>query len=276
MVRSGPLGSARGGFAGGGPYREWVTWLHALLIGLAGVAAGAINTVVGSGTLITFPTLVTLGYAAVTANISNDIGLVAGGLSGTWGYRRELVGTRRLLIRLGPASFLGSITGAVLLITLPASAFATIVPALIGVGILLVIVGPWIQRRAVAAHPAVDTLPRRLLLTVGVFGAGIYGGYFGAAQGVILTGLMSALLPDDLQRIVGIKNLLATIVNAVSALTFLLIAFHRINWWVALVIAVGSFLGGILGARVGRSLRQWVLRSVIVVIGVVAIVRQFA
>ncbi|MBO0746425.1 MAG: sulfite exporter TauE/SafE family protein, partial [Candidatus Dormibacteraeota bacterium] len=129
-----------------------MTWVHALLIGLAGVAAGAINTVVGSGTLITFPTLVTLGYAAVTANISNDIGLVAGGLSGTWGYRRELVGTRRLMIRLGPASFLGSITGAVLLITLPPSAFATIVPALIAVGLVLVLVGPWIQRRAVAVH----------------------------------------------------------------------------------------------------------------------------
>lgn len=251
-----------------------MTWVHALLIGLAGVAAGAINTVVGSGTLITFPTLVTLGYAAVTANISNDIGLVAGGLSGTWGYRRELVGTRRLMIRLGPASFLGSITGAVLLITLPPSAFATIVPALIAVGLVLVLVGPWIQRRAVAAHTDVDTVLRRVVLTLGVFGAGIYGGYFGAAQGVILTGLMSALLPDDLQRIVGIKNLLATIVNAVSAITFLLIAFHRIDWWVAVVIAIGSFFGGLLGARVGRSLPQWVLRTVIVVIGAVAIARE--
>jgi uncharacterized membrane protein YfcA len=251
-----------------------VTWLHALLIGLAGVGAGGINTVVGSGTLITFPTLVALGYAAVTANISNDIGLVAGGVSGTWGYRRELEGTRRLLTRLGPASLLGSITGAVLLIKLPASAFATIVPALIAVGLVLVIVGPWIQRRAVAAHTDLDTGLRRVVLTLGVFGAGIYGGYFGAAQGVILTGLMSALLPHDLQRITAIKNLLATIVNTVSAITFLLIAFHRIDWWVALVIAVGSFLGGVLGARVGRRLPQWALRSVIVVIGVVAIVHE--
>lgn len=253
-----------------------MTWVHALLIGVAGLAAGAINTVVGSGTLITFPTLVTLGYAAVTANISNDIGLVAGGMSGTWGYRRELVGTRRLLIRLGPASFLGAIAGAVLLVALPASAFATIVPILIGVGLVLVIVGPWIQRRAVAAHTDVDTVLRRVVLTVGVFGAGIYGGYFGAAQGVILTGLMSALLPDDLQRIVGIKNLLTTIVNLVSALTFVLIAFHRINWWVALVIAIGSLVGGLVGARLGRALPQWALRVVILVIGVVAIVREIA
>ncbi|MBO0746653.1 MAG: sulfite exporter TauE/SafE family protein, partial [Candidatus Dormibacteraeota bacterium] len=163
---------------------------------------------------------------------------------------------------------------AVLLITLPPSAFATIVPALIAVGLVLVLVGPWIQRRAVAAHTDVDTVLRRVVLTLGVFGAGIYGGYFGAAQGVILTGLMSALLPDDLQRIVGIKNLLATIVNAVSAITFLLIAFHRIDWWVALVIAIGSFFGGLLGARVGRSLPQWVLRTVIVVIGAVAIARE--
>jgi uncharacterized membrane protein YfcA len=248
-----------------------VTWVHALLIGLAGLAAGAINTVVGSGTLITFPTLVALGYAPVTANISNDIGLVAGGVSGTWGYRRELEGTRRLLIRLGPASLLGSVTGAVLLIKLPPAAFETIVPVLIGVGLALVIAGPWIQRRAVAAHSEADTVSRRVMLTLGVFGSGIYGGYFGAGQGVILIGLMSALLPDNLQRITGIKNLLATIVNTVSAITFLLIAFDRIDWWVVLLIAVGSFLGGLLGARTGRSLPQWALRGVIVVIGVVAI-----
>ena len=251
-----------------------MTWVHALLIGLAGVAAGAINTVVGSGTLITFPTLIAFGYAAVTANISNDIGLVAGGFSGTWGYRRELRGSRRLLLRLGPASLLGSVAGAVLLIKLPASAFATIVPVLIGIGLVLVVVGPWLQRRALAAHSDLDTVPRRVVLTLGVFGAGIYGGYFGAAQGVILTGLMSALLPHDIQRITAIKNLLATIVNTVSAITFLLIAFDRINWWVALLIAIGSFLGGLLGARVGRRLPQWGLRAVIVVIGVAAIVHQ--
>lgn len=251
-----------------------MTWLHALLIGLAGVAAGAINTVVGSGTLITFPTLVALGYAPVTANISNDIGLVAGGFSGTWGYRRELVGTRRLLIWLGPASLLGSVTGAVLLIKLPAAAFETIVPILIGVGLVLVIAGPWIQRRAMAAHSDADTLPRRVVLTLGVFGSGIYGGYFGAAQGVILIGLMSALLPETLQRITGIKNLLATIVNTVSAITFLLIAFDRIDWWVALLIAAGSFLGGLLGARTGRSLPAWALRGVIVAIGLVAILSR--
>ncbi|MGH7920871.1 MAG: sulfite exporter TauE/SafE family protein [Candidatus Dormibacteraceae bacterium] len=251
-----------------------MTPLHGLLIGVAGLLAGGINTVVGSGTLITFPTLVAFGYGPVTANVSNDIGLVAGGVSGTFGYRRELQGARRLVLRLLPASLLGSIAGAVLLIKLPPSAFAKIVPALIAVGVLLVIVGPWLQRRAAAAHTELDSPLRRLILVVGVFGAGIYGGYFGAAQGVLLIGLMNVLLPDDLRRITGIKNVLSTTVNAVSAVTFLVIARDRIDWWIVLLIAVGSFVGGVLGARVGRRLPPWILRAVIVVIGVLAIVHQ--
>ncbi|MGH7912934.1 MAG: sulfite exporter TauE/SafE family protein [Candidatus Dormibacteraceae bacterium] len=251
-----------------------MTPLHGLLIGVAGLLAGGINTVVGSGTLITFPTLVAFGYGPVTANVSNDIGLVAGGVSGTFGYRRELQGARRLVLRLLPASLLGSIAGAVLLIKLPPSAFAKIVPALIAVGVLLVIVGPWLQRRAAAAHTELDSPLRRLILVVGVFGAGIYGGYFGAAQGVLLIGLMNVLLPDDLRRITGIKNVLSTTVNAVSAVTFLVIARDRIDWWIVLLIAVGSFVGGVLGARVGRRLPPWILRAVIVVIGVLAIVHE--
>src|SRR6188768_2280072 len=122
-----------------------------LLVGLAGVAAGTINTVVGSGTLITFPTLIAFGVPPVTANVSNTIGLVPGSVSGVVGYRRELVGQRPRVLRIGVASLLGGVLGAVLLLVLPAEAFSAIVPALVGLGILLVAFQPritaWVEAR---------------------------------------------------------------------------------------------------------------------------------
>lgn len=248
---------------------------HILLITLAGVAAGTINTVVGSGTLVTFPTLLAFGYPAVPANVSNSVGLVAGGVSGSWGYRKEVIGAGPRLRQLAPMSFLGAAVGALLLIWLPASAFKAIVPTLIVIGIVLVIIGPWLQKRASAHHPG-DGAPmsraRRTMLIGGVFVCGVYGGYFGAAQGVLLMGLMSAVLPDNLQRLNGIKNILSTIVNAVAALTFVIVSFHNVRWSVSVLIAIGSILGGIIGARVGRRLPPWLLRAFIVVVGVVALV----
>lgn len=246
---------------------------HALLILLAGVAAGTINTIVGSGTLITFPTLLAFGFPAVSANVSNSIGLVAGGVSGSWGYRRELVGAGRTVWRLVPMSFLGALTGALLLIVLPPGWFSTIVPALIFVGVVLVVVGPWLQRRAASARTDRESLGRLVALMVGIYASGVYGGYFGAAQGVLLVGLMSILMTDPLQRINGIKNVLSLIVNAVAALTFIVVARDDIDWRVVGLIALGSLIGGVIGASVGRRLAPWVLRAVIVVIGVVAIVQ---
>jgi uncharacterized protein len=237
------------------------------------MAAGTINTIVGSGTLVTFPTLLAFGYPAVAANMSNTVGLVAGGLSGTWGYRKELAGSKDLLVRIAPWSFLGAVSGALLLLVLPASAFDAIVPVLIGLGLLLVLLGPWLQKRAAAAHTDHDSSARRIGLAIGIFAAGAYGGYFGAAQGVLLMGLMSVLLPNPLQQINGIKNVLGTIVNAVAAIVFLIVAWDQIEWAVAGLIAVGSLMGGVIGAKVGRKLPPWGLRGFIVVIGVVAIVQ---
>lgn len=248
-----------------------------LLITLAGVAAGGINTIVGSGTLVTFPTLLAFGYPAVPANISNSIGLVAGGVSGSWGYRAEVSGARGRLKQFVPMSLLGGITGALLLIWLPPSAFKAIVPTLILVGIVLVVLGPWLQRRAAERHSeASDEMSRgrRIGLLAGIFAAGAYGGYFGAAQGVLLMGLMSAMLPDGLQRLNGIKNILSLVVNAVAAMTFIVVSFHNVRWSVALLIAIGAFIGGLIGAKIGRKLPPWLLRAFIVVVGVVAIVQM--
>lgn len=247
-------------------------WTEALLILLAGMAAGTINTIVGSGTLVTFPTLLAFGVPAVTANVSNTIGLVAGGLSGTWGYRREVRSTADQLKRLAPMSFLGAIVGALLLITLPAEAFDAIVPALILVGVLLVIFGPRIQKWAAENHPDHESPGRRVLLGVGIFAAGVYGGYFGAAQGVLLMGVMSVLLAQPLQKLNGIKNVLGTIVNAVAALTFILVSREHVDWKIAGLIAAGALIGGFIGGSVGRKLPPNVLRGFIVVVGIVAIV----
>ncbi|MEU0932316.1 MULTISPECIES: sulfite exporter TauE/SafE family protein [unclassified Embleya] len=251
-------------------------WWEALAIFAAGIAAGGINTVVGSGTLITFPVLLAFGYSPVTANVSNTIGLVPGSISGAIGYRRELEGQRPRLIRLGLASLLGGLTGAILLLTLPDSAFKAIVPALIVLALVLVVLQPRLAKRLAARRAengSASEGPRHggALLWVAVFGTGIYGGYFGAAQGVLLLALFGVFIAENLQRMNAVKNVLAGIVNGVAAIVFMLVA--DVAWWVVLLIACGSVIGGQIGAKVGRRLPPTALRAVIVVVGLVAVVR---
>lgn len=252
-----------------------VDWLQALAIFGAGMAAGTINTLVGSGTLITFPTLLAFGFAPVTANISNNIGLVPGGISGSFGYREELSGQRGRILRLGPMSLLGSITGAVLLLVLPAAAFTTIVPVLLGISLVLVIIQPRMQRalqkRREESGAGDPGRGHGALVAAGTYGAGVYGGYFGAAQGILLIGLLGILLPEPLQRLNALKNVLSLIVNSVAAMTFAALAFDRIDWAVVGLIAAGSLAGGFIGAGVGRRLPPVVLRGLIVVVGLIAI-----
>jgi uncharacterized protein len=252
-----------------------VTVGEALVVLLAGVGAGLINAVVGSGTLITFPTLLALGYPPVAANVSNNIGLVFGSISGTWGYRRELAGQGTNLRRLAPASFIGSVVGAVLLLRLPAKAFATIVPVLIAVALVLVLLQPRVAAAAAARRErrGLEHTGVGPVAVVGTGLAGVYGGYFGAAQGVLLVGMLGALLPEDLQRVNALKNFLSAIVNGVAAVTFLVVAPGQVRWPVVAMIAVGSIVGGLIGARVGRRLPAMALRAVIVVVGVTAILR---
>lgn len=246
--------------------------LECVLVLASGVFAGAINTVVGSGTLVTFPVLLAVGYAPVVANVSNSVGLVPGSVSGAIGYRRELAGQGSRILTLGAASLLGGTAGAVLLFSLPSSAFEAIVPVLVALALVLVVAQPWLTRvlaerrgRRVRPHGGP-------LLWGGVFGTGVYGGYFGAAQGVILLAIMGIAIPEeDLQRLNALKNVLAALVNGVAAVIF--IVFATVAWLPALLLAVGSAAGGQLGARIGRRLSPAVLRGVIVVVGVAAIVQ---
>ncbi len=250
-----------------------------ILIALAGVGAGAINALVGSGTLITFPTLVALGYPPVTSTMSNAVGLVAGGVSGTWGYRRELRGQWHRLRWQIPASLLGACCGAWLLLHLPEKVFLRVVPVLLVLALALVVIGPriqtWARRRAEASGRSIDHISgaRLTALVAATFAVGVYGGYFTAAQGILLIAAMGALLPEDMQRMNAAKNLLSLIVNIVAAVAYTTVAFDRISWPAAELIAIGSLIGGFLGAHYGRRLSPNALRAVIVVVGLIGLYR---
>jgi uncharacterized membrane protein YfcA len=279
--------------------------IEAVAILGAGMAAGTINTVVGSGTLITFPTLLAFGYPPLIANVSNTVGLVPGVLSGIYGFRRELVGQRKRLLFLGSASLLGGVLGAILLLRLPASAFNAIVPVLIGIALVLVVLQPRLaarmaaRRQAAAAtgsdsdsdkndtadqigvpHQGEDSLEGvtnpgvargGLLLWALVFGTGVYGGYFGAAQGVLLLGFLGIAFTDPMAKLNGAKNVLAALVNGVAGAIF--IALSPINWAVVALIACGSIVGGQIGARIGRRLPPMALRALIVCVGIAALLK---
>jgi uncharacterized membrane protein YfcA len=218
---------------------------------------------VGSGSLITFPTLLAFGVPPITANVSNNVGLVPGGASGAYGYRRELAGQWPRLLRLGSAS-------AVLLLKLPAATFKVIVPVLILIACVLVILQPRLNGW-LAAHRREGHQHGGPVLWAGVCASGVYGGYFGAAQGVLMIGLLGIFLDEPLQRVNGLKNVLTFLVNGVAAIVF--IAITHVSWILAGLIAAGSTIGGYLGARYGRRLPPIALRVLIVIIGVISAVR---
>ncbi|MFC8920772.1 sulfite exporter TauE/SafE family protein [Streptomyces sp. NPDC057116] len=246
-----------------------------LAVFAAGIGAGTINTIVGSGTLITFPVLVATGLPPVTATVSNALGLIPGSISGAIGYRAELTGQRRRVLRLSTAAATGGLCGAILLLLLPSTAFETIVPVLVALALVLVLLQPRIsravqRRREREGNDGGNPDGGPLLLT-GLLLASVYGGYFTAAQGIIYLSLMGMLLHDTMQRLNATKNILAAVVNTVAALFFLFVA--HFDWTAVLLIAVGSTIGGQIGAKVGRRLPPAALRAVIVVVGTAAIVQ---
>jgi uncharacterized membrane protein YfcA len=241
-----------------------------VVIALAGLAAGSINTLVGSGTLITFPVLLAFGYPPVTANVSNTIGLVPGAISGAVGYRRELSGQARRAVRLGTMSVTGGLTGAVLLLVLPAAAFKAIVPVFIAVALILTVLQPRLS--AWLREHEVDLERKGSVLTpFAVYATGVYGGYFGAGQGILLLAILGVALAQDLQRTNALKNVLAGLTNGVAGLYFVFAA--HVDWGPAGIIACSSIVGAQLGARYGRRLPPAALRAIIVVVGIFAIVR---
>ena len=233
-----------------------------LAVAGAGVVAGAINAIVGSGSLVTFPTLLAVGYPPVVANVSNTVGLVFGGVSGAWGYRRELRGQGRRVGWLAVGSATGALVGGILLLSLPSSVFDAVVPVLILLAVALMAFKPTPKHGAARDHlvPA----------TGGTFLTGIYGGYFGAAQGVILLSVLRLAFTDDLQRLNAVKNVLAATANAVAAVLFIAVA--HVAWGAAALIAGGSLVGGALGARYSRRLPEEWLRRIVIVGGTIVAV----
>jgi uncharacterized membrane protein YfcA len=243
---------------------------HIAAIFAAGIAAGTINTVVGSGTLITFPTLLAFGYAPVTANVSNTVGLVPGSASGAFGYRHELSGQRERVIALGAAALAGGTLGAILLLVLPASAFKAIVPFFIAVALIMILTQKQItrlvgdRRRGHGEGVSAGAL-------AGAFCCGVYGGYFGAAQGILMLSVLGLSINDTLQRLNAVKVITTGLTNLVAGVVFVIAA--HVAWDVAGLIAGGSIIGGVIGARYGRRLPPAALRVLIVVVGIIAIVR---
>lgn len=246
-----------------------------ILVFFAGLWAGTINSVVGSGTLVTFPVLIALGLAPVTASMSNAMGLVAGGAAGAWGYRRELKGRGRQLLKLLPASLLGGISGAWLLLHLPEKVFHYAAPVLIVLALLMVVFQPrlqrWVRNREENPEHALRDKHHSVLLVVLVFLAGVYGGYFVAAQGILLVAILGIFMTGTIQNANAMKNILVLGVNLIAATSYLLFAFGRINWTVVAIIAVSSLIGGLVGSKVGRRLSPPVLRGVIFALGLVAL-----
>lgn len=242
--------------------------LDAILVLVAGFAAGTINAVIGSGTLITFPALLAIGLPPVTANVSNNLGLVPGAASSVYGYRRELYGEKSRLTRFAPMTVLGSLLGAALLLVLPPDAFEAIVPALIAISLVMIVLQPRISAY-LTARREVHRPHGGPLLRAGIFATGIYGGYFGGGQGIVLFAMLATSLPGRLLSINVVRAALAGLANATAAVVFLFAA--ELDWLAVLLIAVGSTAGGLLGAGIGRRLPDPALRAVIVVVGLAAI-----
>jgi uncharacterized membrane protein YfcA len=240
-----------------------MTGFEALAVLAAGAVAGAVNTVVGSGSLITFPTLLAVGYSPVTANVSNCVGLVPGGVAGSFGYRRELRGQWRRCGLLAVGTTLGAVGGGILLLELPEAVFDAIVPALILLAVALMALRP-----SPKLHEGTS---RDGAAVASSFAVGIYGGYFGAAQGIILVSLLRLSVAENLQVLNAIMNVLAGVANAVAGLLFIVVA--NVAWGAAALIAAGSIAGSLVAARYGRRIPPEILRRVVIVYGtIVAIV----
>jgi uncharacterized membrane protein YfcA len=239
-----------------------VTLPEAIAVAAAGFAAGGVNAIVGSGSLITFPVLLAVGYPSVVANVSNSVGLVPGSVSGAVGYRRELEGQAPRAVKLACGTGAGALLGGVLLLTLPTSVFDAVVPILILLAVALMAFKRTPKQTAESEN-----------LTGGIasaFATGIYGGYFGAAQGIILMSLLRFCFPDDLQRLNALKNVLTGVANGVAAILFFIVA--DVAWGAAALIAVGSTVGAQVGARYGRHIPSEVLRWIVVIGGFVVAV----
>lgn len=240
-----------------------------ILIAVAGLVAGIANTVAGGGTLISFPALLATGMPALHANVTSSVGLMSGYVGGSVGYRRELRGQRGRVLLLGTVAVTGGICGAVILLITPADSFRVVVPYLVILSCVLLVVQPRLARLVAARRSSAgseQTSDITVGVHAGVFVAAMYGSYFGAGLGVLLLGVLGILIADNLQRLNGLKSVLAVMIKVVGALIFVFSGL--VVWWAAGVLFVTAYLGGLIGARVARKLSPGALRYAVAVLGI--------
>jgi uncharacterized membrane protein YfcA len=248
------------------------------LVALAGVLAGAVNTIAGGGTLLVYPALLAFGLPPLSANVTSLVGLTPGYVGGAYAYRSELAVEKRRLRSLIPASVLGAITGAVLLLVTPGETFEAVIPYLVLFSSLILLAQPWLQKRLVPgaglATPArAEASVTSPLTIVSVFLASIYGSYFSAGVGVLLLALLGATIHANFQRINALKNALSLVIVAAGVAIY---AFStQVDWLAVLVLLPASALGGVLGGRLARRLNPDVLRYAVCGLGIVLAVVLF-
>lgn len=243
------------------------------LLALGGVAAGAVNSVVGSGTLITYPLLLAYGLPPVVANGTNALGVAPGGIAGAYGYRRELRSSGRRLLPYVATMAVGALAGACLVVLLPAQVFTLVVPWLILLACALVVVQP-VLSHALSRRGLTAGQVRAGILLPALLVTGVYCGYFGAATGIVLMAVLALLYDPDLQQSNALKNLVTGGANLTAALVFALAG--RVDLGAALAVAVGATLGGLLGAPFARRLPDVWLRALLVLTGLAAAVISLA
>ena len=242
-----------------------------VLLAAAGFLAGALNAAAGGGSLISFPALIAVGYPPLTANVTNNIAVAPGYVTGATGYRRELRGQGHRILPLTVASAIGSLVGVGLILISSQSAFESIVPFLILAACVLLAFQPAITRR-LEEHSGDRDRPGSGVLA-GQALAAVYGGYFSAALGVVVLAVLGLAFDDTLQRLNALKALLQLIIGAVSAVGFALVT--PVAWTAVAVVAPASVVGGEVGARLARRVSDRALRVGIVTYGVACAVWLF-
>jgi uncharacterized membrane protein YfcA len=250
--------------------------MHYVLLILAGIAAGTVNAIAGGGSLITFPSLIATGLTTVDANVTNSVSVFPGYVSSIVGSRADLAGQGPRIRAIVPASVVGSVAGCALLLLTPARAFEIVVPFLVLAAAAALAFQE--RLRALVGHPRAMS-PRRAAgtLQLVVFFGAVYGGYFGAALGVMYVAALALILDEPLKRINALKNVLSASVGLVTVIVFAI--FAHVHWGAALTLAPATILGGYAGAKVARRLPARVLRYLIVtfgtIVGLILLYRAF-
>ena len=247
-----------------------LTGSHIILLVLGGLGAGIVNGVAGGGTLISFPLLLALGYPALTANVTNTVGIWPGYAGGAAGFRKEIGGQRERLVRLVPLALLGGIAGAILLLTTSSAVFKDLAPWLV-LGASLLFAAQPLLRRALGESAHVPPRTRPVLLAGGTFAASVYGGYFGAGLGVMLLAILGLALPDSIARTSGLRTALSILVNGVAAAVFLI--HGGLAWKAVGFLAIGSLAGGWIGALVALRIPAMALRVVVIAVGLATVIK---